>query len=188
MTTLALPRSGSSALSRLYWILVQVPWHGALTHTPSLLLALPAAYASAQFAMHASIFPWPLAWCIGVGFEWIWLGSMAISNDLRKDRHWFDIVNGFAVGVSILYVALYSATQYGVFGDPTVLPLGWKILFSIVHAAPLAGLNWVYNKLTTLHAAQVQVENDATKFRCPDCGRGFPSQASLDGHKRVHRP
>ena len=50
-------------------------------------LAVAAAFASAQFAQHYTIFPWPLAWLIGIAFEWLYLGSLAMSAALRRSRY-----------------------------------------------------------------------------------------------------
>jgi hypothetical protein len=181
---------------RLVWTWVQVPLAGALKYGPSVLLALPAAYASAQFSTHHDMFPQGLGWAIGVGFEWLYLGTLAMSGSLRDSRY-FRLVNLLAVLTSITYVTLWGLVKYGVLGDldPS---WGWSFyavatLLAVVHAAPLAGLNFLYNSLIHQHdreqAQDQQAQAAQQAHSCPDCGWAPPlghrdPAAALNGHKR----
>lgn len=186
------PVRGQGWQGDLAWRYLKVPLFGLLRYGPSVLLALPAAYASAQFAMHHTIFPEPLAWMIGIAFEWMYLGTLAMSSALRTSA-WFRRVNLLAVGTSILYVTLYAAGKYGALdGMAGAMLGGWSIggallwLFSVIHAAPLAGLNYMYNSLIhEYHQEQRQDEQAAAeRVQCPHCGEWRRNQASLYRHYR----
>ncbi len=181
MTILTLPKAGETALEQITWQWFTVPAIGFIKYGPSLGLALPAAYASAQFSMHHDIFPVWLAWSIGISFEWLYLGSFAVAGSL-KDTTWFRVVNLLAVFVSILFVTLYCADKYDALKD--IMDIIWiKWIFAVIHAAPLAGLNYIYNNLIHQYQKEAQQEADRTAFKCLHCMRGFKSQAALDGHK-----
>ena len=181
--------------ARLAWTWVQLPIQGALKYGPSVLLGLPAAYASAMFAQHMDIFPGGLGWAVGVAFEWLYLGSLAMSGQLKTSR-WFHVLNGLAVFTSILFVMLHAADKYGLLVGLDGQD-GWSVaalwFFALVHAAPLAGLNWIYN--TLIHQHDKDQGQDAldqanqSQFTCPDCGWVPPlghqnPAAALNGHKR----
>lgn len=179
---LTLPRQGAGWKAEMIWRYVKVPAFGILRYGPSVLLALPAAYASAQFAMHHTIFPELLAWMVGIAFEWMYLGTLAMSSAL-KNSAWFKRVNYLAVGTSILYVTLYAASKYGALDgmeDATVngVHVGALLLwlFSIIHAAPLAGLNFLYNNLIHEYHQEVQANEEEAAERarnivhCRHCG------------------
>lgn len=190
--TLDFPKQGNGWSAELMWRYVQVPLFGVLRYGPSVLLALPAAYASAQFAMHHTIFPEPLAWMVGIAFEWMYLGTLAMSSALKSSQ-WFRRVNLLAVGTSILYVTLYAASKYGALDGMAGAKLwGYHIggmllwLFSLIHAAPLAGLNYMYNSLIHEYHQEQQRQDDelAERVQCPHCGEQRKNQASLYRHYR----
>lgn len=192
MAVLALPSKEEGWVGDLIWQYIKLPIFGALRYGPSILLALPAAYASAQFAMHHTIFPELLAWMVGIAFEWMYLGTLAMSSAL-KNSQWFRRVNVLAVGTSILYVTLYAAGKYGALdGMAEAQVNGYQVggmllwLFSIIHAAPLAGLNYMYNSLIhEYHQEQQRSEEaDAARVQCPHCGEWRKNQQSLYRHYR----
>ena len=190
--TLNFPKQGTGKTAELIWQYVQVPLFGVLRYGPSVLLALPAAYASAQFAMHHTIFPEPLAWMVGIAFEWMYLGTLAMSSALKSSK-WFWRVNLLAVGTSILYVTLYAASKYGALDGMADATLnGHRVggallwLFSLIHAAPLAGLNFLYNNLIHEYHQEQQKNEEvkADRLQCPHCGEWRKNQASLYRHYR----
>lgn len=168
--------------AELFWAYITVPLLGALRYGPTALLAIAAAFASAQFAMHYTIFPWPLAWLIGIAFEWLYLGSLAMSAALRTSRY-FRPVNLGGMIVSIIYGTLYAADKYGALAGVLAWP-GALWLFAIIHAAPLAGMNFLYNNLIHEYHAEQRADADATRYRCAACGRGWGSMAAFNGHKK----
>ncbi len=183
---LSLPKRGTGWLSDWQWSYLQVPATGALRYGPSAALAVAAAYASAQFAQHHTIFPNWLAWLIGIAFEWLYLGSLAMSAALRNSKY-FRPVNLGGMTVSIIYGTLYAADKYGVLAgvvgaEVWGMPLAW--LFALLHAAPLAGMNFLYNSLIHEYHKEQQAEADKTKVRCGMCKRGWESMNGFNGHKR----
>lgn len=183
---LSLPKRGTGPTADLVWSYLKVPAIGALRYGPSAALAVAAAYASAQFAQHHTIFPGWLAWLIGIAFEWLYLGSLAMSAALRNSKY-FRPVNLGGMAVSIIYGTLYAADKYGVLAgvvDASLwgLPLAW--IFALLHAAPLAGMNFLYNSLIHEYHKEQQAEADKNKIRCGACHRGFESMNSFNGHKR----
>lgn len=195
--SLSLPRQGDGWKSEAIWRYVKVPAFGVLRYGPSVLLALPAAYASAQFAMHHTIFPSALAWMVGIAFEWMYLGTLAMSSAL-KNSTWFKRVNYLAVSTSILYVTLYAAGKYGALDGMEQATLnGVQVggallwLFSIIHAAPLAGLNFLYNNLIHEYHQEVQAEEekqaeaDAAKVNCQYCGLECRNKQAEYSHYRT---
>jgi hypothetical protein len=198
MTTLALPRQrGTDWKAEAIWRYVKVPAFGVLRYGPSILLALPAAYASAQFAMHHTIFPSVLAWMVGIAFEWMYLGTLAMSSALRNSD-WFKRVNYLAVFTSILYVTLYAASKYGALDGMEQASIGgftvgaallW--LFSLIHAAPLAGLNFMYNNLIHEYHQEQRTEQEeedkrqAAIVQCRYCGLECRNQQAEYSHYRT---
>lgn len=186
INVLSLPKRGNSWTGEAIWAYLKVPAVGALRYGPSAALAVAAAYASAQFAQHYTIFPGWLAWLIGIAFEWLYLGSLAMSAALRKSKY-FRPVNIGGMVVSIIYGTLYAADKYGVLAgvvDAHVLyvPLAW--LFAVLHAAPLAGMNFLYNSLIHEYHKEQQKLADEEKVKCGVCRRGFGSMNGFNGHKR----
>jgi hypothetical protein len=190
MTVFALPRPRAGYTGELYWRYIAIPLVGALRYGPSLLLALAAAYASAQWAQHNTVFPAPLAWLIGVAFEWLYLGSLAMSSALRSSRY-FKPVNFGGMLVSILYGTLYAADKYGMLApliqaEPAVL---W--LFAVLHAAPLAGMNLLYNSLIHEYHAEQRADAEAIavaeaeKVNCRYCGQECRNKAAEYSHYRT---
>lgn len=184
--SLSLPKRGTSWTGEAIWTYLKVPAVGALRYGPSAALAVAAAYASAQFAQHYTIFPGWLAWLIGIAFEWLYLGSLAMSAALRQSKY-FRPVNIGGMVVSIIYGTLYAADKYGVLSgvvDAQVLgvPVAW--LFALLHAAPLAGMNFLYNSLIHEYHKEQQAEADKTKVKCGICKRGWETMNGFNGHKR----
>jgi len=195
--SLTLPKQAAGISGEIVWRYVKVPAFGIIRYGPSVLLALPAAYASAQFAMHHTIFPELLAWMVGIAFEWMYLGTLAMSSAL-KDSAWFKRVNYLAVSTSILYVTLYAAGKYGALdGMESARLNGVEIggallwLFSIIHAAPLAGLNFMYNNLIheyhreTQAAVQAEDERQRAIVHCRYCGAECKNQQAEYSHYRT---
>jgi len=182
MTTYSLPRHDHNWTAELFWAWITVPLMGALRYGPAALLAIAAAFASAQFAQHYTIFPWPLAWLIGIAFEWLYLGSLAMSAALRNSRY-FKPVNLGGMIVSIIYGTLYAADKYGALQG--ILELrGALWIFAVIHAAPLAGMNFLYNSLIHEYHAEQRQEADSERHYCVTCKRGWPSMAGWNGHKK----
>lgn len=164
--TLALPAPTETMWNRFRFAWLQMPWEGMMLYGPNAGLALPAAYASAQFAQHGGVFPAALGWMIGISFEWMYIGSLALASRLR-DSKLFNLVNALAVLTSIVYVTLFAADAYGslgtlmnlkyMIGTVEVAPFKW--FFAVVHAAPLAGLNYLYSRMLHQHGLQGQSEN-----------------------------
>lgn len=195
--TLSLPQPKEGWRGEIVWRYIKVPAVGIVRYGPSVLLALPAAYASAQFAMHHTIFPEALAWMVGIAFEWMYLGTLAMSSALRNSK-WFKRVNILAVGASILYVTLYAAGKYGALDGMEQARIGshaigavllW--LFSIIHAAPLAGLNYMYNNLIheyhkeTQAIEQAEADRLAQIVKCRYCGEACKNQQAEYSHYRT---
>lgn len=181
MSISALPAIPVGTLRRLWWFLVAVPWRGLGLYLPQALLALPAAYASSQFAAHANVFPPPFNIMLGVAFEWTYLGTLAVAG-ASTDNYWYKIVNGVAVITSIIYVTLHAAERYGLLAALT--SDWWKLAFSLIHGIPLAGLNFVYGLLIHNHLKVVADQEALTAHKCPYCGLGFKSPAAVNGHQK----
>lgn len=180
MTAFSLPQQPQGTLERLYWYWIQVPWRGLGLYSPQALLALPAAYASSQFAAHENVFPVPFNYMVGIAFEWVYLGTLAVAG-AQKKNYWYIVVNALAVLTSVCYVTLHAANKYGLFGDPTVDML-W--FFSFMHGVPLASINLVYGLLVHSHLKNIAQEESLTAHKCDICGQGFKSPAALNGHKK----
>lgn len=179
MTTTSLPTMPSGTLGRFWWYVVQVPYRALGLYTPQALLALPAAYASSQFAAHHDVFPFPFNVMLGIAFEWTYLGTLAVAG-ASTDSKWYKIVNAVAVATSIIYVTLHAAERYGLLKDLTTDL--WLLFFAAVHGVPLALLNFVYGLLVHSHLRAVAEVEALTAFKCPHCGQGFRSQAAANGH------
>jgi hypothetical protein len=184
MTAYALPKMPDNTLQRIWWYFVAVPWRGLGLYSPQALLALPAAYASSQFAAHYDVFPAPFNYMLGVAFEWVYLGTLAVAG-AQKKNHWYIVVNGVAVVTSICYVTLHAANQYQLFGNPSIAML-W--FFAVMHGVPLAGLNFFYGLLVHSHLKNMAEEEAQTAHKCETCGQGFKSPAALNGHRKGCKP
>jgi hypothetical protein len=179
-----LPKQGETGwTAELIWRYVQVPLVGALRYGPSALLALAAAYASAQWAQHNTIFPPILAWTIGIAFEWLYLGSLAMSSALRNSKY-FKPVNIGGMTVSIIYGTLYAADKYGVLAPITAAFPALLGIFAILHAAPLAGMNYLYNNLIHEYHAEQRNAADEQRYECSCGGWHGKSIQAFHGHKR----
>lgn len=182
MTVLSLPRAPDGTLRRIWWMLVAVPWRGLGLYSPQALLALPAAYASSQFAAHYGVFPFPFNIMLGIAFEWVYLGTLAVAG-AQKRNTWYVVVNAVAVLTSIAYVTLHAADRYQLFGQPDRMML-W--FFALMHGVPLAGLNFFYGLLVHSHLKAIAEEDAKTKYKCEICGLGFPSEPAKRGHMKAH--
>jgi hypothetical protein len=184
-------------LQRVYDIGVGFPLVGLMKFPPVLLLAVPSAYASAQFAMHHGVMPFWLAWAMAVGFEWIYVGSLALSSRIRNARLLFWLVNLIAVLVAVTFGTLHAATVYGVVdllinGEHRVM---WRWIFALLHISPLAGLGLLYNLLIHSYDQQ-QLQQQAFEqektilkpFVCPGCGAEFEKAPQLYGHVSRCKP
>lgn len=180
-SSLALPALPSGTLQRLWWMIVGIPYRALGLYSPQALLALPAAYASSQFAAHAGVFPAPFNVMLGIAFEWVYLGTLAVAG-ASTDSRWYKIVNGTAVATSVIYVTLHAAERYGLLAHAT--GTGWLMLFSLIHGVPLAVLNFVYGLLIHNHLKLADEAAQLVAHKCPYCGTGFKSPAAVNGHQK----
>lgn len=181
MTATALPRYPNRTLDRLWWYWIQVPWRGLGLYSPQALLALPASYASSQFASHHNVFPFPFNIMLGIAFEWVYMGTLAVAGAQKKNT-WYVVVNGVAVLTSIIYVTLHAADRYGALDQ--LQGMGWNWFFAAVHGVPLAGLNFVYGLLIHHHLRAVADQEALIAHKCQWCGQGFKSPAAVNGHMK----
>lgn len=182
---MTLPRIPTGFFQQLWWTFVQIPWEGVKIYGPQFLVAIPAAYASSQWANDLEIFPAPFHWSVGIAFEWIYMGVMAMAGSMVSRRWYYSVVlsAGFS---SMLYVFLYSAKKYGLMGSWDTEK--WKFFFALVHAVPLSGLNILYGLLIHSFRLEQAAAEAQERFKCtfPGCGLGFPSQKALNGHGKAH--
>lgn len=201
----ALPAYPQGTLRRFWWWSAQIPWRGLGLYSPQALLALPAAYASSQFAAHHNVFPFPFNIMLGIAFEWTYIGTLAVAGALSTNK-WYKAVNGAAVFASIVFVTLHAADKYGLLESLT--SPAWMLFFSLIHAVPLAGLNFVYGLLVHNHLGAIakyeeaerkeekkkeeeerkrrEAEEAAVRYKCLTCGAGFPTTNALNGHMKTH--
>lgn len=199
MTNLALPKPPTIATgyrwldpplrlaSTLYWVLVQVPVHGLKVYPPVLFIAATAAYASSRFAEHHGVFPAPLSWLLAIAFEWVYIGTLALSG--AKKSRWFYVVLLSGAITSVTFIMLHAAARYGIMADllaltpaesHTALRLVVNIVLVLAHSLPLTSVNVVYGFLIHQHNAE-QAEID--KRACPyGCGYVVPADAASPSH------
>lgn len=168
-----------------YWIALQVPVHGAKVFPPFLLISIPAAFASAQFAAHRDVFPAPLNWCVGIAFEWVTLGTLAMSSTKRGKQ--FAIVLGSSSLTAVVYIMMFTASKYGLLAQiRDVLPLTWHailelfvtLILILVHSIPLTVVNVVYGFLIHAHLKDL-----ADRIYCKyGCGYFATTNAAINGH------
>ena len=168
-----------------FWVVLQVPLHGLKIFPPFLLISVPAAYASAQFAAHHNVFPFPLNWAIGGAFEWVTLGTLAMSATKRGKQ--FLIVLASSASTAVIYIMMYAASQYGLLRQiEDVLPLGAKpilallvtLVLIIAHSVPLTGVNLVYGLMIHAHLKEM-----ADRIYCKyGCGFYSTSEPAVRGH------
>jgi hypothetical protein len=169
-----------------YWIAIQVPAHGIKVYPPVILLATSAAFASAQFAAHANVFVWPLNWFQAISFEWVYIGTLAMS--ATKRGKWFYTVLVAGALTSVVYIVLYAALKYNVWAQlSALLPdqyiAGVKLVLTVAlvlaHGIPLTLVNIVYTFLIHQHTQEI-----AARHYCPyGCGAFFDSERAMSGHK-----
>lgn len=176
-----------------YWVIVQIPVHGLKVYPPVVLLAISAAYASAQFAAHANVFAFPLNWFQAVAFEWVYIGTLSMSS--TKRGRWFYMVLAAGATTSVIYIVLYAALQYGFWVQlKSLLPADWINLVKLVltlalivaHGVPLTLVNVVYTFLIHQHTQEI-----ASRFYCVyGCGAWFDTERAASGHKAhcVNKP
>ena len=162
-----------------------INWTYWLQRAPMLLLSLPAAYGVGAFAfVHL---PEPFNWFAGAGFESVYLGAVALADQMYEDNLyttllWW-VLNIVAVSMSALVNTLFFSgnTFSGITPE------------SYVHGIPLPALSFGYSLL--LHQVtnskliaekkqqKLQEEKDALiAFKCKFCGDGFPKQSAVYGH------
>lgn len=172
-------------VSTAIWIVAQVPLHGAKIFPPFLLISVPAAFASAQFAAHKGVFPVPLNWAIGIAFEWVTLGTLAMSSTKRGKQ--FVIVLGSSAATAIVYIMMYTASRYGLLSQiKDVLPIDWQpaltllitLMLIFVHSVPLTAVNVVYGFLIHAHLKEIN-----SRIYCKyGCGFWATSEPAVRGH------
>jgi hypothetical protein len=171
-------------VTTLWWLLIQIPADGIKIFPPVFLLAISAAYASAQFAAHRGVFPEPLNWAQAIAFEWVYIGTLRMAAS-QKGR-WFFVVLLAGAATSVIYIVLYAASQYGIMGQVrALLPATWypfvelavTLALILAHGVPLTAVNVVYGFLIDQYLRERQ-------FPCPyGCGAAFRSEPALRGHK-----
>jgi predicted RNA-binding Zn-ribbon protein involved in translation (DUF1610 family) len=180
MTTTAIGRPlRPAATSRDWWR--RINWTWWLQRAPMALLAVPAAYGVYAFS-HEHL-PFLFAAVLGVAFEATYLGAVAMADQQLDSQDWVSttlwwLVNVGAVAASIISNLLFVAG--GHFAGITAE--------SFAHALPMPILGFLYGLMLHRNAVQVaetvRQEEAATRFKCPHCGIGKPSEAALNGHKR----
>lgn len=175
------------AINYIYW----------LQRLPMALLSIPAAYGVAAFA-HVHL-PAPFNVLAGAGFESVYLGAIALadqmfdSDDFTTILWW--VLNGLAVIMSALINVLFSSNN--TFSAITVE--------SLVHGIPLPVLSFGYSlllhnitnkNLARDYAKQKKLEEDLEKVRkfeadnpfvCGVCGERKPTRIALSNHSRIHK-
>lgn len=172
-------------VSTAIWVALQVPLHGAKIFPPFLLISVPAAFASAQFAAHREVFPFPLNWAIGIAFEWVTLGTLAMASTKRGRQ--FIIVLASSAITAVVYIMMYTASRYGLLGQiEAVMPAGAKpglalfvtLVLIVVHSVPLTVVNVVYGFLIHAHLKEI-----ASRIYCKyGCGYFSDSEPAVRGH------
>jgi len=162
-----------------------INWLYWLQRAPMFLLSLPAAYGVAAFAsVHL---PAPFNWFAGAGFESVYLGAVALADQMYEDNDyttalWW-ILNIIAVGMSALVNVLF-------FSGNTFAGITTE---SYVHGIPLPLLSFGYSlllhqvtnsKLIAEKKRQKEKEDEdrKTAFKCKFCGEGKPNMNSVYGH------
>lgn len=162
-----------------------ISWIYWLQRAPMLLLSLPAAYGVAAFA--SVNLPAPFNWFAGLGFESVYLGAVALADQMYEDNDyttalWW-ILNILAVVMSALVNTLFFSGNIFAGITPEAL----------VHGIPLPALSFGYSlllhqvtnsKLIAEKKRQKEQEDIAkqTAFKCKFCGEGKPNMNSVYGH------
>lgn len=162
-----------------------ISWIWWFQRAPMFLLSLPAAYGVAAFA-HVHL-PAPFNWFAGAGFESVYLGAVALADQMYEDDDyttalWW-ILNIIAVSMSALVNVLF-------FSENTFAGITYE---SLVHGIPLPLLSFGYSlllhqvtnsKLIADKKRQKEAEDLAkqTAFKCKFCGEGKPNMNSVYGH------
>lgn len=175
------------------WLVLQLPIHAIKIFPPVLLIAVSAAYASAQFAAHRDVFPFPLNWAQAIAYEWVTLGTLAMASVKRGKQ--FYIVLGCSAVTAVMYILMYTASKYGMLSQiKAVLPtsaapyleLLITIVLILVHALPLTVVNLVYMFLVHTHLGEL-----AARIYCKHgCGYWSVNEHMVRGHlaQCVNRP
>ena len=177
-------------VTAIYWIALQVPLHGLKVYPPVVLLSMSAAYASAQFATHRNVFPFPLNWAQAIAFEWVYIGVLAMAS---VKHAWFKRVLYVGAGTAIIYILLYAATRYGIsplIREVTGWDRGWVLATSVImvlaHGIPLTVVNVFYGFLIHDHAVTQAAKQEEIDRRiyCPySCGYYSTSEPAVRGHR-----
>jgi hypothetical protein len=175
------------------WIVVQVPLHGIKVYMPIFLISLAASFASAQFAAHRDLFPFPLNYTQAIAFEWVYIGTLAMAG--VKRGKWFFVVLLSGAVTSVVYIMLYAASRYGLLAQiKAVLPqeaipalaIVVSLVLILAHSLPLTMVNVVYGFLIHSHikeTAEQQAELDARIYCSYGCGYWSKSEPAVRGHK-----
>lgn len=168
-----------------FWKLIN--WTYWLQRAPMLLLSLPAAYGVSAFAsVHL---PPPFNWLAGAGFESVYLGAVALADQMYESDDytttlWW-LLNILAVLMSALVNTLFFSgnTFDGITKE------------AMVHGIPLPVLSFGYSLLLhqvtnrqLINAARTKKEAEdieaLTAFKCQYCAQGFSKQSAVYGHYR----
>lgn len=172
-----------ASINFLYW----------LQRAPMFLLSLPAAYGVSAFM--GTLLPVPFNWFAGIGFESVYLGCIALADQMFDEDDFTTILwwalNVIAVIVSALINTLF-ASHYQFSGVQAE---------SFVHGIPLPVLSFGYSlllhKVTNKNAARdFKIEQDrlekqrqqeeyekANPYLC-ECGLRFPDNRRRANHRR----
>lgn len=183
----------SAKVTSIIEFLKAINWLYWLQRAPMALLSIPAAYGVAAFAsVHL---PAPFNWLAGLGFESVYLGCVALADQMFDDDTWTTVLwwalNIIAVTMSALVnVLFFSGNNFaGITSE------------SYVHGIPLPLLSFGYslllhqvtnkNVVRDYKAAQLAAEKEAEKeqfekdnpYECI-CGRRFNSAQKRVSHRR----
>lgn len=175
--------TGEEAEKLKFWKRINLTYW--LQRAPMFLLSLPAAYGVAAFA-HVHL-PAPFNWFAGAGFESVYLGAVALADQMYEDNKyttglWW-LLNIIAVSMSALVNVLF-------FSGNTFAGITTE---SYVHGIPLPLLSFGYSlllhqvtnsKLIADKKKQKEADDLAkqTAFKCKFCGEGKATMNAVYGH------
>lgn len=164
----------------------RINWKWLLQRSPMLLLATVSSWGVGGFVMQSGKTPLPVGVFGGLAFDLAFLGVIALADQqLTKTRfshvlYW--ILNiGAATTAALLNTLYYAGGKYA-----DITPE------AITHGVPFAifGLLFAlyYHDIMSRAIERELIELDQNRFKCPNCSRGFKSQAALHAHSRFCRP
>jgi hypothetical protein len=130
------------------WAIVQKVSVTVLSSIPAALVALPAAYGSAQFSQSVYEPPWNAA--IGIGIEGCYIGLILFAQ--KKSRRAFLMTALSALVCSIIYNTLHAAEVKGLLKEQAWF-IEWGLSF--LHGTPLPLLGFSYFML--LHSSSDEI-------------------------------